>query len=44
MREFELADAEYTFADVELKINTAVSSESESTDVEDEVAVNSSVR
>ena len=44
VKEFELAAAEYAFADVEMKIDTAVSSESESTDVENEVAVNSSVR
>lgn len=43
-KEFELADAEYTFTGAEMEVDTAVSSERESTDAEDEVEVNFSVR
>lgn len=43
MKECNLSDAKYIFTGAALKVNTAVSSESENTDVDDEVEVNVSV-
>ena len=43
VKEFNLADAEYVFTGAEMEVNTAVSCESENTDVDDEAEVNVSV-